>query len=123
MQRYKGLYIIKLYINLAAIPWIYLKISVSLHHNFFIINMYIIEEYGAPWCSQCKMQLNEFKKNSISAEIKSINVDELDDEAIDKLQLKSIPVILLKKDNEILNRWNGFTKSQVINDYIESIKN
>lgn len=85
--------------------------------------MYIIEEYGAPWCFQCKMQLNEFKKNSISAEVKSINVDELDDESIDKLQLKSIPVILLKKDKEILNRWNGFTKSQVINDYIEGIEN
>lgn len=83
--------------------------------------MYIIEEYGAPWCSQCKMQLNEFKKNPPSVDIKQINVDELDDELIDKLQLKSIPVILLRHDKEILNRWNGFTKSQVINDYIEEL--
>lgn len=86
-------------------------------------------KYGASWCSQCKMQDKELKDNPLICELEVIDIEDLSEERTEALKLRSIPVIILEsadcKDKEPLvfkedKRWIGFTKSEVINQYIKA---
>ena len=85
-------------------------------------------KYGAEWCHQCKQQDKEFKKASLKEDVELITVDveDLPDEEIEKLNIKSIPVIMLQKINdnnewETIKSWNSFVKVSEINKVIESL--
>lgn len=81
--------------------------------------MYKVIKYGATWCSQCKLQDREFNKNPLNCPFEVLDVDDLSDEKIDELAIKSMPVTFLYKDNVEIHRWNGFVKSEEINKLIE----
>lgn len=76
-------------------------------------------------CSQCKLLHKELDENPLGIDITYVDADELSDEFIDSLNIRSIPVIfLMKKDGDDwkeINRWVGFTKANVIETYIEEL--
>ena len=85
-------------------------------------------KYGAEWCHQRKQQDKEFKKAPLKEDVELITVDveDLPDEEIEKLNIKSIPVIMLQKINdnnewETIKSWNSFVKVSEINKLIESL--
>lgn len=83
-------------------------------------NLKVIK-YGTSWCNPCKLQEKEFENNSLKVPVEYIDVDNLEYDAIDKLKIKTVPVIILYKEKEEINRWVGFTKSEVINEYINNL--
>lgn len=85
-------------------------------------------KYGAEWCHQCKQQDKEFKKNPLKegVELVTVDVEDLPDEEVEKLNIKSIPVIMLQKLNdseewETIQSWNSLVKVSEINNLIESL--
>lgn len=86
---------------------------------------YKVVKYGASWCNQCKMQDKEFEKNILKCPLYHVNIDELEEEEIENLNLKSIPVTILYMCKDYssvwteLHRWIGFVKTDTINKIIE----
>lgn len=85
-------------------------------------------KYGAEWCHQCKQQDKEFKKFPLKegVELIIIDVEDLPDEEVEKLNIKSIPVTMLQKLNdsgewETVQSWTSFVKVPEINKVIESL--
>lgn len=80
-------------------------------------------KYGASWCHQCKQQDKEFEKNPLHCPLDTVDIDDLKEEEIDSLKLRSIPVtILWEEEDDVwteIHRWNGFVKS---NDIVKFIK-
>lgn len=80
-------------------------------------------KFYATWCGPCKQQTKEFEENPVDVEVQSINIDE-DTELPNSYNIRSIPtLILLGNGGEIVNRWTGITKSEVINEYIKQYLN
>ena len=76
-------------------------------------------QFKASWCNPCKQQTKEFEDNPLNIELQSIDVDEDNEDLATKYKVMSIPTMILLSDNEeILNRWTGFTKSNIINEFI-----
>lgn len=85
-------------------------------------------KYGAEWCHQCKQQDKEFKKTPLKEGVVLIIVDveDLPDKEVEKLNIKSIPVIMLQKLNdsmewETIQSWDSIVKVSEINNLIESL--
>ncbi len=80
-----------------------------------------IIKFGAPWCGQCKVMVNELKETPLDVPVEEISVDKDEKDLTTLFGVRSLPtLILLKGDNEI-KRWVGLTKPSEINDYIKSI--
>lgn len=85
-------------------------------------------KYGAEWCHQCKQQDKEFKKTPLKEgiELVTVDVEDLSDVEVEKLNIKSIPVIMLQKLNdseewETVQSWTSLVKVSEINNLIESL--
>lgn len=79
-------------------------------------------QFKASWCNPCKQQTKEFEDNPLNIELQSIDVDEDNEDLVTKYKVMSIPTMILLSDNEeILNRWTGFTKSSTINEFIKGL--
>lgn len=73
-----------------------------------------IYKFGADWCGPCRLlqqRLNSFN----ACKVENFDVDEIDDEIIDKFNIKSIPVTVLLDDNDNeLYRWIGLFNTEEI---------
>ena len=79
-------------------------------------------QFKAVWCSPCKAQTKEFEKNPIDVELEAIDIDEDDKDLATQYSIRSIPTMVLVGDNdEVINRWTGFTKSSTINEFIKGL--
>jgi len=83
-------------------------------------------KYGAKWCHQCKQQDKEFKKEPLKegVELVTVDIEDLPDEEVEKLGIKSIPVIKLQQENnngewEDIDSWDSLVKVAEINNLIE----
>lgn len=89
--------------------------------------MFKLIQYGAGFCSQCKMQLKEFNKLSLECPFEYLDVEDIPIEETRLLNIKTIPTTILYKsfDNKIeeMKRWVGFVKSTDVNNLIKSLHN
>lgn len=99
---------------------------------------YKIIKFGAGWCAPCKVQDKELNNiwesepekvsenvysgmlrlGENAAELHKIDVDGDDRETLDLIEkhaVRSIPcIVILDEEGEVVKRWDGLTKSQVI---------
>lgn len=83
----------------------------------------ILYKFYASWCNPCKQQTKEFEENPVNAEVYPIDIDEeTDNELQVKYNVRSIPTIILTdNDGNVIQKWIGFTKSSVINEFIDEL--
>ena len=74
-----------------------------------------LEYYSASWCSPCKMLkpiMKELKNDGLNIEI--IDIDQ-NPEKSSKNNVKSVPTIIIYKDNEEFERFIGFrSKAEIV---------
>lgn len=82
---------------------------------------YKIIKFGADWCGPCKV-LNKKLEDFTGCEVVKYDVDEVEDDLLQKYQIRNIPVTILvdKNENEI-QRWVGVFNVDEISDKIKDI--
>lgn len=82
---------------------------------------YKIIKFGADWCGPCKV-LNKTLEDFTDCEVVKYDVDEVEDDLLQKYQIRNIPVTILvdKNENEI-QRWVGVFNVDEISDKIKDI--
>lgn len=79
-------------------------------------------KFWASWCSPCGQQTKEFEENPIDVEVMSVNIEEDEEDLASIYKVRSLPTMILINNEEVINKWVGFTKSKVINDYINGVR-
>lgn len=87
-------------------------------------NDIVVFKVGAPWCGPCKAieaSIREIEaENMDTAEFVEVNVDEADEEFVDNLRVRNIPVLIFYKNGEAVDRTVGLLTK---NDLLDKIKN
>lgn len=66
-----------------------------------------IIKYEADWCHLCKMMDKNLAKFP-NVQVEHVNIDELDEQELEKLQIKNLPVcVLFDETGRQVNRLNG----------------
>jgi thioredoxin 1 len=84
----------------------------------------VLVDCWAEWCGPCRMigpVLEELSKEMGEVEIKKLNVDFNQDTA-QKLEIQSIPTLLLYKDGKLVDRALGAMPKASIKKFIENSK-
>lgn len=80
---------------------------------------YKILKFSADWCGPCKT-LNQKLENFKDCEVIKYDVDEVEEELLEKYKIRNIPVtILINENEEEIKRWIGLFN---INEITEKIK-
>ena len=80
---------------------------------------YKVLKFGADWCGPCKT-LNQKLENFKDCEVIKYDVDEVEEELLEKYKIRNIPVtILINENEEEIKRWIGLFN---INEITEKIK-
>lgn len=69
----------------------------------------VLIDFWASWCGPCRMVspiIEELAKETTSAKIAKVNVDE-EDELAEKFSVMSIPTLVVMKNGKIVNRVVG----------------
>ena len=84
----------------------------------------VVLKVGAPWCGPCRTLesiISEIEAENIdSAEFVEVNVDEADEEFVDNLRVRNVPVLIFYKNGEAVDRTVGLLSK---NDLLDKIKN
>lgn len=82
---------------------------------------YKILKFGADWCMPCKV-LNKKLEDFTDCEVVKYDVDDVDEELLEKYRIRNIPVTILVDDNEEeIQRWVGLFNLQEITDKIKEL--
>lgn len=89
--------------------------------------MFKIIQYGANFCSQCKLQKKEYTTNPLKEMFEYLDVEDIPMEETKLLNIHTIPVTILYSTSENpfkeIKRWVGYTKSEEINNFIKTLDN
>lgn len=81
--------------------------------------MVVIKKYGTSWCSHCMALNSQLKETPLKYEVQSFDVDDMEDADIDALNIRTIPVCIIYKDNEEVTRFIDDYTPEDINKYLE----
>lgn len=82
---------------------------------------YKIIKFGADWCGPCKV-LNKKLEDFTDCEVVKYDVDEVEEDLLEKYRIRNIPVTILVDDNEEeIQRWVGVFNVQEISDKIKEL--
>ena len=82
---------------------------------------YKILKFGADWCGPCKV-LNKKLEEFTDCEVIKYDVDEVDEELLEKFRIRNIPVtVLVDENDEEIQRWVGLFDLQEISDKIKQL--
>lgn len=80
---------------------------------------YKVLKFGADWCGPCKA-LNQKLENFKDCEVIKYDVDEVEEDLLEKYKIRNIPVTILVNENENeVQRWVGLFN---VNEITEKIK-
>lgn len=82
---------------------------------------YKVLKFGADFCGPCKV-LNKKLEDFNDCEVVKYDVDDVDEELLEKYHIRNIPVtILLDENEEEIQRWIGVFDVNEISNKIEEI--
>ena len=77
--------------------------------------------FSAHWCGPCRVLHKNLEKFS-DCEVIKYDVDDVDEELLEKFKIRNIPVTVLVDDNEKeIQRWVGLFNLQEITDKIKEL--
>lgn len=84
---------------------------------------YSLYQFGAEWCNPCKLQRDILQNDPlVGVEYKFIDCDEEENEGlVEKFGIVDLPTLILFKGDEVLFRWNGLTRRDEIQRYVDSL--
>jgi len=84
---------------------------------------YKIIKIGASWCGPCRVLDNKLKGFN-RCEITKYDVDDMDDELLDKFKVRNVPVTLIldENDNEIA-KWVGLFDVNELETKLDELEN
>jgi len=89
-------------------------------------NDVVVAKFGAEWCCPCRVlekNIDEIEKeNSDTAEFVEIDVDDADEEFVDKYYLRGLPVTYFFKEGEKAYVVEGLMTKEQILERIEILK-
>ncbi|WP_342676004.1 thioredoxin family protein [Methanofollis sp. UBA420] len=84
----------------------------------------VLTDFFATWCGPCKMQtpiLEDLKvKMGDLVEIRTIDVDQNMEEAM-KYQIRVVPTLIIEKDGIVLQKIEGVTRADVLEDILKPL--
>jgi thioredoxin 1 len=82
---------------------------------------YKVLKFGAEWCGPCRV-LNKNLEKFTDCKVIKYDVDDVDEELLEKFKIRNIPVTVLVDDNEKeIQRWVGLFNVQEISDKIKEL--
>lgn len=76
-------------------------------------------KFGAKWCGICRV-LNKNLENFSGCEVVKYDVDEIDEDLLQKYNIRNIPVsILVNDEGEEIKRWVGLFNVNEITDFFK----
>lgn len=79
-------------------------------------------QFKASWCGPCKRQTKLFEETPLSIELQGIDIDEDENNLVEKYKIMSIPTMVLINDNEIIKKWTGLTPVEDIEKEIKNVE-
>ena len=84
---------------------------------------YKVLKFGAEWCGPCRafeQKLKDFDK----CEVIVYDVDDMDEELLEKYKIRNIPVTIMVDENgEEVNRWVGLFSITELETKLEELEN
>jgi thioredoxin 1 len=83
-----------------------------------------VKKFSAPWCGPCKALAPEFKKiKEMFPDVKFVDVDvETDDSTVALYNVRTVPTVIVEKDNQIVERLTGLQSKQKYIDVISGLR-
>lgn len=82
---------------------------------------YKVLKFGAEWCGPCKV-LNKNLESFKDCDVIKYDVDEADEDLLEKFKIRNIPVTILVNDNEEeIQRWVGVFNVNEITEKINEL--
>lgn len=90
--------------------------------------MITVIDYWAPWCGPCKVMgptidslMETYNVPDSKVEVSKVNVDTLKKEELERLEVRSIPTIIISKDGKEASRFIGLQKKEILIEAINSL--
>lgn len=84
---------------------------------------YKVLKFGAEWCGPCRA-LEQKLKDFDKCEVIVYDVDDMDEELLEKYKIRNIPVTIMVDENgEEVNRWVGLFSITELKTKLEELEN
>lgn len=84
---------------------------------------YNVIKFGSDWCHPCKVLNKNFDKFT-KCEVVKYNVDDVDEELLQKYKIRNIPVTILVDENgEEMQRWIGVFNLSELEEKLDELQN